>query len=459
MGNRIRFFGAARTVTGSRHLLTLEGRNVLVDCGLFQGRRNLREKNWEPFPVEPKSIEAVLLTHAHLDHSGYLPKLVRDGFAGPVYATPATYELCKVSLPDSGRIQEEDARLANKVGSRHHPALPLYTEAQAYDALKRFVKVDYGVRIDLPGGATCVFHPAGHILGSAFAEVFLSSGERILMSGDLGRYHMPVIRDPEPMEFAEYLVMESTYGDRLHPQEDLAARLEEILRRAFESGGSVIVPSFAIGRTQELLFHLYRLQREARMPRMPIFVDSPMATSVTFLYERHREEHDQSMAEALARGEHVLEPDGLIFVRDRQQSKMLNSHRGPIVVIAGSGMATGGRIMHHLKHRLPDENCTVLFTGYQAEGTVGRQILEGAPVVRIHKQEVEVKARVEKLNALSAHADQAELLEWLKGFRTPPRTTFLVHGEPPAQDALASLIENDLEWKVEVPEYGDAFDL
>lgn len=459
MAQTIAFHGAAETVTGSRHLLTVEGRKILVDCGLFQGSREDRERNWEPFSVAPADVDAVVVTHAHTDHIGYLPKLVRDGYRGPIFATRATLGLCRISLPDSGRLQEEDARRANKHGSRHKPALPLYTEGDAYACLKQFKACGYEENIDLPGGVTMRYYPAGHILGSAFAELYFPNGERILMSGDLGRYDTPILKDPTAMTGAEYLVVESTYGDRLHANEDILGKLESVLRDAFANGSVVIVPSFAIGRTQELLYYLRKLQDAGRMPRIPIFIDSPMAVSTTRLYEEAVEEYDEEAKAAIDLKQKPLEPDLLTFVRDREQSKELNSRRGPMIIIAGSGMANGGRITHHLLHRLSDPSTIVLFTGYQAEGTLGRRILEREPVVRIHKAEVEVRARIEKVNALSAHADQSEILRWLGGFTLAPRQTFIVHGEPPAQAALKAKIEEELGWSVTIPKLHESFNL
>ncbi len=460
MAPRIRFCGAARTVTGSRHLIEFDGKTILVDCGLFQGARELRERNWLPFPIEPHQIDAVVITHAHQDHIGYLPRLVRDGYRGPIYATRATVALSRISLPDSGRLQEEEARHRNKHRTtRHDPALPLYTEADAYACLKHFEPVHYHQFKELPGGATWRYMPAGHILGSAFAELYFPSGERILMSGDLGRYDRPILHDPWACDFAEYLVVESTYGDRMHSTEDTAEHLATLLKEAHESGSAVLVPSFAIGRTQELLYFLKRLQREGRMPRMPIYVDSPMASSTTQVYAQESEEHDCETRIAIKADDDPLEPEGLTFVRDREESKALNVRKGAMVVISGSGMANGGRIVHHLSQRLDDPSTIVLFTGYQAEGTLGRRLLEGAPEVSILGHEVRVKARIEKLNALSAHADQGEIMRWLKGFKSPPKRTFIVHGEPDAQDALAAKIEADLGWKTAIPEHLEAFEL
>lgn len=461
MAQSIEFHGAAQTVTGSRHLLELDGKLVLVDCGLFQGSRELRDRNWEPFPVDPSELDAVVITHAHTDHIGYLPRLVAQGYRGPIYATPATCSICRISLPDSARIQEEDARFANKKGySRHHPAEPLYTERDAYAALKQFKPVHYWQFQDLPAKATFRFMPAGHILGSAIAEIYFANGERIIMSGDIGRYNAPIIVDPSPVDFGEYLVVESTYGDRLHSDENPQELLEEVLKDAYANGRCIVVPSFAIGRTQELLYHLSALQRAGRVPRVPIFVDSPMATTATALYDRNVEDHDKDMKLLRHEGEDPLEPDHMQFVRDSQQSKALNVRKGPMMVIAGGGMLTGGRIVHHLKHRLSDPSTLVLFTGYQAEGTRGRALLEGAETMRIHGEEIPVRAEIRKMSSLSAHADQSELLRWMGGIKTPPRQVFLVHGEPEVQETFKSVIERELGWpNVTIPAQGDRFEL
>jgi len=454
MAQSIGFYGAAETVTGSKHLLTLNGKKILVDCGIFQGSEELSRRNWEDFPFDPTQLDAVVVTHAHMDHIGMIPKLVKQGYHGPIYCTKATLGLARISLPDSGRIQEEDARFANKHGSRHKPALPLYTEQDAYACLKRFVPVPYFDFHPLPGGATFRYMPAGHILGSAFAEIYFENGERILMSGDLGRYDTPIIKDPTTVEYADYLVVESTYGDRLHSQEDTVGRLEEIINDAFQVGGTILVPSFSIGRTQEMLYYLRQLQDQNRMPRVPIYIDSPMAISATTLYANATDEHDKEMKIALNEDASPLEPHLLTLVRDREQSKALNSTKGPMIVIAGSGMANGGRIVHHLIHRLPDPTTTVVFTGYQGQGTLGRRLLEGQNPVHIRHVEVDVAAKITKLNSLSAHADQGEIMSWLKKFKTPPKETFIVHGEPPAQAALREKIDKELGWNVSIPYQG-----
>lgn len=460
MSQSIGFYGAAETVTGSRHLLNLDGKKILVDCGLFQGPGYLKDLNWQPFPVEPSSIDAVIITHAHTDHIGYLPKLVRDGYSGPIYATPSTVAVSRISLPDSGRLQEEDARYRNKKNLTHHsPALPLYTERDAYACLKHFQPVRYWEFKDLPAGATFRFMPAGHILGSAFVELYFENGERILLSGDLGRYNQPIIVDPVEVGYAEYLVVESTYGDRLHPREDPAEIIAGLIEEAYRRGSCILVPSFAIGRTQALLYILRQLQDANRIPRIPIYVDSPMATSATLLYHEHTEDHDEDMKLEMTQEHDPLRPANLHFVRDRAQSQAINSQPGPMMIISGSGMCSGGRIVHHLLHRIGDPDTIVLFTGYQAEGTLGRRIVDGEPVVRILKEEVRVNARIEKLSSLSAHADQGEILKWLGQFKAPPRRTFIVHGEPQAQGILKEKIEAELGWETVIPKRGETFPL
>lgn len=455
----ITFLGAARTVTGSRHLLSFGGKKTLVDCGMFQGSSELKQRNWQPFEFNPAGLDAVVITHAHLDHIGLLPKLVREGYQHPIYATPATCDLAKISLPDSGRLQEEDAYHHNKHGSSHKPALPLYTEADALEASRQFEAVHPYETHELPGGGFWRYLPAGHILGSAYAEITLPNGQRILMSGDLGRFNTPLIKDPTLVDQADYLVIESTYGDRLHPVADTKGQLEGFVKEVWDTGATLIVPSFSIGRTQELLYTLFELDQAGRLPRIPIFVDSPMATSVTHVYASNREELDKETLAYLDAGKDPMQPSGLTFVRDRNQSKGLNAMEGPKIIIAGSGMANGGRVVHHLLNRLPDPSTIVLFTGYQAAGTLGRQLENGSPTARILGQEVPVRARIEKLSALSAHADQGEILKWLGGFKSAPKTTFIVHGEPPAQEALQAKIREQLGWDTVIPGHGDHFTL
>jgi len=459
MSRAISFHGAAGTVTGSCHLLDVDGKRFLVDCGIFQGSGELRDLNYEPFPFDPREIDAVIVTHAHQDHIGRLPKLVKDGYRGPIYATQASIGLSRISLPDSARIQEEDARHARKHGSRHADPHPLYTEEDAFAALKQFRPVPYHQWHDLPGKAVFRFLPAGHILGSAFAEITLQDGERILMGGDLGRYNSPIIRDPEKVEAAEYLVIESTYGDRLHSGESPLDKIELMIRFVMDSGGALLVPSFSIGRTQEMLYYFRKLQDAGRIPRIPIFIDSPMGISATNLYARSKDEHDEDMLISVEEGRSELEPEGLRMIRDKEESKALNSRPGPMVILAGSGMVNGGRIQHHILHRIEDPANAILFTGYQAEGTIGRRLLEGDSPVSILRREVDVRARIEKANALSAHADQHEIMRWLHGFKQAPKRTFIVHGEPEPREALAARIREELGWELELPNLHERFSL
>jgi metallo-beta-lactamase family protein len=461
MSTSITFLGAAQTVTGSKHLIETDGKKILVDCGLFQGGKELRARNWHPLEVAPHEIDAVVLTHAHTDHIGYLPRLVKQGYRGPVYATRGTIGLCRISLPDSGRLQEEDAERHNRKGtSRHAPALPLYTEADAYEALKLLEPVHFHQFQELPGGATFRYLPAGHILGSAFAEIYRADGDRILMTGDLGRFDRPLLVDPEPVDWAETLVIESTYGDRFHGEEDINARLEEMLNWVADRGSCMLVPSFAIGRTQEMLFAINELREQGRMPNIPIFVDSPMATATTLLFVDPSDDMDPDLRVDLREGRSPFSPDLVRFVRDKGASKALNNNRGPMVIIAGSGMLNGGRVLHHLLHRAQDPDNLLLFTGYQATETLGRHILDGAATVSVLGQPVDVRCRVEKLNSLSAHADQAEMLRWLGNFRQAPKNTFLVHGEYPVQLALRDKIRQSLAWEnVHIPAHGETYSL
>jgi metallo-beta-lactamase family protein len=445
------FAGGAGTVTGSKYWIRSENEQLLLDCGLFQGLKPLRERNWQRPPFNPPAIDAVVLSHAHLDHAGYLPLLVRRGFTGAVYCTPATAELLEIVLRDAARLQEDDAERANRRHySKHEPALPLYTREDADRALKLIVKRGYDTRFTPSRTTSAVFHRAGHILGSAIVDLQLErEGPNLVFSGDLGRKQRPILRDPDRVSNADILLLESTYGDRSHGgnEED---KLVDVITRTAERGGALIVPAFAIGRTQELLWTIRKLHGEGRLPLISVYVDSPMATDVTEIYSRHPEDHDAAMA-ALMSSEGSLYP-AQYFMRSTDESKWLNSRQGPIIIIAGSGMATGGRVLHHLKHRLPDHRSTVLLTGYQAAGTRGRALLEGAPTIRIHGRDVNVRAEIASVDGLSAHADREELLDWLTGFKEPPRQTYLVHGEAPASEKLATEIRERLGWRVTVAE-------
>jgi metallo-beta-lactamase family protein len=453
---RLSFLGAARTVTGSKHLLEVDGARVLVDCGLFQGLRELRRRNWDPLPVDPASIDAVVLTHAHLDHSGYLPRLVAAGFRGRIFCTAGTQDLCHIILPDAGRLQEEDARQANKHGyTRHHPAVPLFTEADAHRALAQLQPVGYERPLRIARGIDIEFINAGHLLGSAFVRVRLEAdgGCDILFGGDLGRYDRPILPDPSPVEQADILLLEATYGDRTHPPDADGEELAEIIRSTVEQGGKLLVPAFAVGRVEEVLYWIRRLESQRRIPVLPVFLDSPMATEALRYYAKRRRELDPD--------ERRDEPPTARFraVSSREESKAVTRSTHPSIVVSSSGMATGGRVLHHLKAALPDPRNTVLFVGYQAAGTRGRSLVDGAAEVKIHGQMVPVRARIVKIDSMSAHADAAEIQRWLGGFRTPPRRTFLVHGEPEPLAALERAIESRFGWAVHVPEHLEAVDL
>ncbi|ABS26244.1 MBL fold metallo-hydrolase RNA specificity domain-containing protein [Anaeromyxobacter sp. Fw109-5] len=450
----IRFLGAAGTVTGSRFLVESGSVRVLVDAGLFQGQKELRLRNRAPWPVPPSSIDAVVLTHAHVDHTGALPLLVRDGFRGLAHCTPATRDLAGLLLPDSGRLQEEEARFANRRGySKHAPhAAPLYSEADALAALPRLSPLPYDEERAIAPGVRVRFRRAGHILGSALVELALDGPRplRLLFSGDLGRYGAPILPDPDPGSPADALVLESTYAGKAHPDASPAAALAEEIRRAVRAGGAVIIPAFAIGRTQEVLFTLRALEARGEIPALPVFVDSPMAVDATALFLAHRADHDDETTRLIEAGEEPLRPAKLSFCRSTDQSKALNDVRGPCVILSASGMATGGRVLHHLARRLPDPRTTVLLVGFQAAGTRGWTLQSGAPTVRIHGEDVPVKARVATISGFSAHADEAEISRWLATFPSPPARTLLVHGEPAALAAAKARMDG-LGWRAHVP--------
>ena len=458
----IRFLGAAGTVTGSRFLVESGAARVLVDAGLFQGPKDLRLRNRAPWPVEPASFSSVVLTHAHVDHTGALPLLVRNGFQGRASCTPATRDLCGLLLPDSGRLQEEEARYANRKGySRHAPnAQPLYTEADALAALLRLDPVPYGARREVAPGVAIRFHRAGHILGSAHVEMELAGARplRILFSGDLGRYGAPILPDPAPGLAADALVVESTYAGKLHPATPPADALRDEVLRAAKAGGALVVPSFAIGRTQEILFTLRALEEARAIPELLVYVDSPMAVDATPIYLAHREDQDEEMARLLAAGREPLRPARLRFARSPEQSKAINDVVGPCIILSASGMATGGRVLHHLARRLPDPRTTVLLVGYQAAGTRGWSLQNGAATLRMHGEDVPVKARIASIDGFSAHADEAGIERWLASFPSPPARTFLVHGEGPALAAAKERMDR-LGWPAHAPSHLERVEL
>lgn len=450
---KLTFLGAAETVTGSKYLLEGAGIRVLIDCGLFEGTKNLRLRNWAPPPVALDTLDAVILTHAHIDHSGYLPVLALMGYRGPVYATSGTADLCGVMLRDSAKLQEEEAEFANRHGySKHHPALPLYTLDDAERVLKQIVPCEFHTPVRLAEQASFRLLPAGHILGAA-SLVIQMNGKLIVFSGDLGRPSDPIMREPTPPAHADYLVIESTYGDRLHAQSDPLAELEAIFARTFRHGGVVVIPSFAVGRTQTILYYIAQLKETGRLANVPIFLDSPMAIAVTDLYRKHLREHRLTMAQADSISKVAT------MVRTVDQSKEVSNRRGPMVVIAGSGMITGGRVLHHLKAFAPDGRNAIVLVGYQAAGTRGAALQAHAPTVKIHGEYVPVRAKVESISSLSAHADYRETLAWLSSISPPPERTFITHGEPAAADALRRRIAEELHWSCEVPTYLESVDL
>jgi len=485
---QLTFLGAAGTVTGSKHLLEVDGRRILVDCGLFQGLKELRLRNWDPFPVSPATIDAVILTHAHLDHCGYLPRLVAGGYGGRIFCTPGTKELCSLVLPDSARIQEEDARDANrKAYSKHQPALPLYTGVDAARALDRLQPVGYERAVPvLPARAgrtsgaipsadpafspTVEFLNAGHVLGSAYARV-RAGGATILFGGDLGRYGRPILPDPSPVAEADALVLESTYGDRLHEPDDGGRRLADIVNATAGRGGKLIIPSFAIGRVEEVLYWLKRLEGEGRIPVLPVYVDSPMALGALKFYAGRLHELDADLsttpdADAVA-GSSTLVPRAasslrgarrvavfattrFVAVNSPQQSAELVVSRQPSIVIASSGMATGGRVLRHLAETISNPKNTVLFVGYQAAGTRGRLLVDGTPEIKLLGRVYPVAARIERIDSMSAHADADEIMRWLCGFTRAPRMTYLVHGDSAPLAALSRRITAEREWPVHI---------
>ena len=453
----IQFMGAAGTVTGSRHLIEHNGTRILLDCGLFQGQKKVRSRNWDPFPIPANTIDAVVLSHAHIDHSGWLPRLIKQGFTGPIHATPATRDLCSIMLPDSGRIQEYDAQRANrKKYTKHNPALPLYTEKDALAAIKKMRALPYDESRDLGGGISVKLLRAGHILGSAIVVLTLEgNGEtkRVVFSGDLGRYDQPIIHDPDPVNVdADYLLVECTYGDRVHKDHHPEENLEKEVLAMVERKGALIIPAFSIGRTQGILYSLRQMQLEDKIPAMPIFLDSPLATDATSIYLMHQEEHDEEMLKLLKEGDQPIHPERIHFTRSVKESKAINGRKGPLIIVSASGMATAGRVVHHLKHRLPDPNTTVLFVGYQAYGTRGRRLLEGEKTIRIHGEDIPVNAKIGQIYGFSAHADAEETDRWLDSVEKPPTRTFCVHGEQDSLEATRNRLEKR-GWSAYVPEY------
>ena len=453
MGLNLSFLGGAGTVTGSKYLVEHEKHKLLVDCGLFQGFKALRLKNWAPFPVEPGSIDVVVLTHAHLDHCGYLPLLIKRGFRGPVYCSRATRDLCAILLPDAGHLQEKDAEFANRHGfSKHKPALPLYTLEDARAALEHLTPIPFDQERTLPGGGTVRLRRSGHILGAGSVQLDWA-GITTVFSGDLGRYEDPVLVDPMSVERADYLLVESTYGDRRHAERDPAEALAEIVGSTIARGGTVIIPAFAVGRVQSLLFHFHQLKLKGQLSNVPIFLDSPMALDASEIFCKDINDHKLSEAEC-RRACGVAH-----YIRSVEESKALTANPVPKVIISASGMATGGRVLHHLKRYAPDPKNTILFAGFQAGGTRGAAMLSGVETVKIDGEYVPVRAQVRNLDMLSAHADADEIMRWLGGFKAAPRMTFVIHGELAASDALRHRIEEERRWPCMVPDHGQRVDL
>jgi metallo-beta-lactamase family protein len=463
----ISFWGAAGTVTGSKYLIESGRAQVLVDCGLFQGMRELRERNWKEPPFNSAQLDAVILTHAHIDHTGYLPRLVRHGFRGPVYCSRGTADLLKILLPDSARLQEEEADYRNRHQiTKHLPALPLYTEQDAREALKLLTVVkNTGESFQVVKGIQAEFRIAGHILGSSHVLVHVEGagvdlqGRSILFSGDLGKYDQPIIRDPVPPPSCDYLLIESTYGNRLHDAEQPKIALERIIKEAAAHNGAILIPAFAVGRAQEIVYLIRELEEEKRIPILPVSVDSPMAAAATQSYARITEEHDEEYAAALKITPTPLRTHSMVAASTREESKRLNKAEGARIIIAASGMMNGGRILHHALRLLPDKNAIVVFVGYQAAGTLGRRVADGEKQVKVLGQWIPVRCEIDKIGGFSAHADWKEVIRWLADMPLPPRKVFVIHGEPDAAEAMAGHLRDRFGWSIEVPQYGERFEL
>ena len=460
---KLKFLGAVQNVTGSRHCLEANGVRVLVDCGLYQ-ERHYKERNWQEFPIEPSSIDAVLLTHAHLDHCGLLPKLVKEGFSGKIHCTEATAEIVKIILLDSAKIQEEDTKHKRKRHEREgrkgpHPIVPLYTIEDAEACFPLFAPVEYRESVDLGSGMETTFYDAGHVLGSSIIRVKVRQGSEeriILFSGDLGRPDRPIVCDPTVFDKADYVLIESTYGDRVHHETaDVKKMIEEAINTAVEAGGNIIVPSFALERSQEILYYLNELLLEKKIPQLRIFLDSPMASRITAVFNNHPELFDAETTTHMNNHESPFELAGLEMAGAAAESKAINEIEGTVMVIAGSGMCTGGRVKYHLVNNISSEENTIMFVGYQAMGTLGRHIVDGATEVRILGEKRAIRAKIVRIHGFSAHADKVELVGWLKGLKTPPRKVFVVHGETESAQAFGEYAKKETGWAVSVPEYLD----
>jgi len=459
---RLKFLGAARSVTGSKYLLEIDNKKILIDCGLFQGQKELRLRNWEPLPVNPETIDLIVITHSHIDHIGYLPRLVKDGFHGRIICTHASEDLMRIMLKDAAKLQEEEALFAFKHGySKHSKPEPLFTEEDAERVFDFIDSVAFEKEVKLFQFLSLVYHNAGHILGSAIAEFVLEGSgtkKKLVFSGDLGRYDDPLMYAPKAIEEADILLIESTYGDRLNPIDQVEHDLVKIIQDAYQRKGVIIVPAFAVGRTQLLIYYFHQLMEKKLIPTLPIYIDSPMAISVTDLYERHSAEHKIKVTRENGKLVSIFDDPHVHFCNTSESSRALNDLTRSAIIISASGMATGGRVLHHLYHRLRNENDTILFAGYQAEGSRGRRILEGEPTVKIFGEDVPVKCQVRVINGLSAHADQSELLRWLGNFKESPKMIFISHGEIKSATAFAKKIE-EKGWNPIIPEYLETFQL
>ena len=450
---KIQFLGATQTVTGSKYLIKTNDIEILVDCGLFQGYKDLRLRNWAPLTINPSSIKFILLTHAHIDHSGYIPLLVKNGFRGKILCTEATKKLANILLPDSGYLQEEEARYANKKGyTKHKPTLPLYTKKDAEIALSYFQTVPFDKPFMLHDGFYASFHYAGHILGASLIRL-IHEETSILFSGDLGRLNDPLMKPPIDPPNSTYLVIESTYGDRLHDETDPEKQFGEIINRTSKRGGSILIPAFAVGRTQSILYYIHQLKLKNEIPDLPIFVDSPMATNASEIFYRHANLHRLTNEESAIVGKSAT------YVRSVEESIELTNKKMPMIIISASGMATGGRVLHHIRNLAPDYKNTILFSGFQAGGTRGDRMIRGEKEIKMFGQMIPIRAEIAQISNISAHADYKEILTWLSHLKTTPRRVFITHGEQEASDALKAKIEHEFNWNVEIPKYLDQYEL
>ncbi len=450
---QITFFGATQTVTGSKTLLSFGEHKVLVDCGLFQGLKELRLRNWNPLPINPKEIDAVILTHAHIDHSGYLPLLMKNGFRGKIYTSFGTRDLCSILLPDCGHLLEEEAHYANLHGfSKHHPALPLYTKQDALNVLKQFNALPFGQEFNLFDDFKFIFRHAGHILGASFVEIHYKN-KTILFTGDMGRFQDPVMRAPENITDVDYLILESTYGDRLHDNTDPIKKLKEIINKTIKRGGTIIIPAFAVGRAQSILYLLYRIKESKGIPNIPIFLDSPMASNATKIFCQYEDEYRMDQAECY-RFENIA-----TYINTIEDSMRLDSNKMPKIIVSASGMVTGGRVLHHIKAYGNNDKNTILFTGYQALETRGRRMIEGEKEIKMLGEMIPIRAEIQIIDNISAHADYVEILNWLANFSRPPKKIFITHGEKEAGKSLKNKIEERFGWQCELPHYAQSFNL